>query len=154
MMNERQRLLIDDRKARVTVSLSLERRLSGHHLIKHYTQTKNIRALVDIFTQRLFGRHVTRSSHDGAGISNSDRNSDRFRIGAGALAIGQLCKSEVQHFHETIAHEFVLPQHNVFRFYVAVNNAFGVRRLECHCDLDTDAERLVQLQWTTPETVA
>ena len=75
-------------------------------------------------------------------------------IGGARIAVGEFCQSEVENFNEAIAHEAILPQHDVLGFDVAVNDAGGVRGFERHRDLDRDAESFVEFQRLAPETVA
>src|SRR6185436_2265445 len=150
---QRHRIVIDDRNARVAVGLAFERRMSRDHFIKHNSETKHVRALVDAFTQRLFGRHVAGRAHDRSRTRLSNRNRHGFGIRSYWFAISEFRESKVEHLYEAIAHKLVLPQHDVLGFYIAVNDAFGVRRFESHGHLNTDAKHLVKLHWTTPETV-
>ncbi len=96
---------------------------AGGHLVEHHADREDIRAVIDRLALELLGRHVGQRADDHADAGRGRRH----RLGC--IAVGfravELDKPEVENTHAA-----VVADHHVPRLEVAVDDAFGVRRLE------------------------
>src|SRR6185295_18691374 len=127
----------------MTLSATLEWRLACNHLVKHDTQTKNIRAGIDRVSLSLFGRHVTTRANNCSWTGCSDRNCHSLRVGCEHVWFGQFCETKIEYFYKPISSKPVFTQHNVLGFYVAMNDSSSVRRFKRHRDLNPNAENFI-----------
>src|SRR5262245_48308293 len=65
LVQERRRLMVQDRYSRVTVSPTFERRLASNHFIQNDAQTENVGTRINRFTFGLLWRHVARRANNG-----------------------------------------------------------------------------------------
>ncbi len=119
--------------------LSFERHPPGNHFIEHNTQAPDVSTIVEALQrQRLLGRHVTHCAHHNPGL----RLKQRARSGSLDFLLDGFCEAEVEHLHDGVA----APQHDVFRFDIAMNYVRFMRRIEGRGDLDADVEHFVEIQ--------
>ena len=113
---------------------------AGGHLVEHRAEGKNVGASVEVFAERLFGRHV------GDGAESAARTGEVWIVGAGdggavgsggGVSFGQ---TEVENFGvTTLGHE------KICGLDVAMDDAFGVGGVEGIGNLDCQIEQDFEL---------
>src|SRR6185369_659140 len=120
----------EDPGNRVVRRFSFERRTATQHFIKHDAETPNIGSLVYFRFAQLFGRHVFDGSHYrarlGAHVSGCVLDLSLLR-----QDFGELSEAEVYDLHVTVR-----PQHDVFGFYVAMDDTDCMGAGQCGADLN------------------
>src|SRR5262249_59002488 len=89
----------------------------------HHPKTENIDPRIHPLSPRLLRRHVTRRPHHHSRISSVPGEYRSLRTNGGQRRLGQLCQSEVEHFHNSVS-----PHHHILRFHVPVDHPCPLRR--------------------------
>ena len=132
------RLLVDRRVQNRDHGVAGERGPAGEHLEQDRAGGEQIGAAVERLAERLFGRHVARRPHHGAGA--------REIVGAGDLLVhGRARQAEVEQLHA------VRRQEHVRRLEIAMNHAAGVQRRQRVEDAQAGRDRFGDAQWRALE---
>src|SRR5262249_1145667 len=116
-------------------SRAREGMLAGNHLIEHCAAREKVRAGIELFTARLFWRHIG----DGADGEAGTREMSRVEIlnnGFGVVAWNKFGEAEVENF--CLA---AVSDKDVSGLDIAMNDAFFVGGVERVGYLDSDFER-------------
>ena len=126
---------------------------AGSHLVKNRSEGEQIGAGVEFLALGLLRRHVGYSSDGGAWAGQI------FQAHAGGglalppaqrvgLAGSNFCQAEIENLGVA-----ALGDKNVGRLDVAMDNAFGVRRIECVGDLNRQAQQHFSFEWPAGDTM-
>ena len=130
-----------------------ERRRPRTHFVKHRAKRKKIGARVEIFSHRLFRRHVHHSTHGRPGRAEQilfKRGGQRRggRSGKHLLLRQDLSEAEVEYLGLSAA-----GAKNICRLDVAVDDSLCMGRIQGIRDVDADLEQIIRRQWTTRDPV-
>ena len=125
-----------------------ERKLARGHLVEHDAQRKKVGTVVEFFAARLLQGHICDGAHGTAGAGQLQRGLDGTRAagsGADRLGVfahhgGELGEPEIENFCRA-----AVDQKNVGGLDVAVDDAFGVRRIKAAGNLNADLQQFRQL---------
>src|SRR5262245_48885399 len=102
--------------------VAFEHRPSSQHFVQDTAEGKNIGALVDRATFRLFRRHVRRGSEDHAGLRCCEAESWRVgKVRLPGLGFEGFSQSEVEYLHPPVWCDL-----HIGRFQVSMNDSFFV----------------------------
>ena len=125
-----------------------ERHRPRSHFVKHSAKRKKIGARVELFSHRLFRRHVHHRTHSRPGCAEQllfKRSGQRRgrHSGKHLLSRQDLGKAEVEHLGL-----FAAGAKNICGLDVAVNDSLCMGRIEGVRDFDADLEQMIHRQWT------
>ena len=114
--------------------------LPGDHFVQHQAERKNVRPPVEVFRARLLGRHVRQRAHRGAGRAQLQLLLRPRCVAIGAQFRLHLGQAKIENLRVA-----ALGDENIRRLDIAVNDAFGVRRVQRVGDFRGQRQREVQL---------
>ncbi len=132
-------------------SIAPERKNSGSHFVKHDAEREQVRTTVQFLAQDLLGRHVGDGSQGGAGTGEMLWRGKRgagvrhSRCRGGGI---QLSQPEIENLGMA-----ALGHKNVCWLDIAMDDAFGVRRVESVGNFDGNLKNAFQLYRTALDGV-
>ena len=128
-----------------------ERSSARQHFIQHDAETENVRTRVKGFSAHLFGRHIGERPDHRARLRRRPFFRKRFAFAVNQLTgrRGEFGDAEIENFHDSVQ-----TNHNIFRFYIAMHDAGGVRGGERESRLLGNFERVNQRQFAAADSFA
>ena len=140
-MTRRDRFLVQDRVQRSDHVAGGKGLLAGRHFVKHDSEREQIAPRVQFFAARLLRRHINRCSRNHA--------HRRQRVFHGGIARSRIARrlgqSEIEDLGLT-----ALPNKNIGRLDVAMNDPLGVRSRQSIGHLDANVEEFVDFDRLFP----